>query len=151
MADGKLKRTPTKIMPFVDPEHVITHMLMRPGKYEQIQLWRGPEDKPGRFPPVKVEGYDAFPDPDKPMKNITDGWAWRAIQAGLTRRRTGKWKVEDIDVREINQRFVSLPCGLVWQMDIDWLVRSNPAADDPDLYLGFRLSRAACTQPVPFT
>ncbi|KAJ7262555.1 hypothetical protein C8J57DRAFT_1231919 [Mycena rebaudengoi] len=103
MADGKLKRTPTKIMPFVDPEHVITHMLMRPGKYEQIQLWRGPEDKPGRFPPVKVEGYDAFPDPDKPMKNITDGWAWRAIQAGLTRRRTGKWKVEDIDVREINQ------------------------------------------------
>ncbi|KAJ7246650.1 hypothetical protein C8J57DRAFT_1438153 [Mycena rebaudengoi] len=118
--DGKLKHTPSKIMPFVDPERVIAHMLMRPGKYDQLQLWRGPGDEPGRVSPTTAKDYDAFPDPDKPMKNITDGWAWRAIKAGLVRRRTGAWKVEDVDIRELNQRFVSLPCGLVWQMNIDW-------------------------------
>ncbi|KAJ7236616.1 hypothetical protein C8J57DRAFT_1088059 [Mycena rebaudengoi] len=75
MSDGKLKCTPSKIMPFVDPERVIAHMLMRPGKYDQLQLWRGPGDEHGRIPPTTAKGYDAFPDPDKPMKNITDSWA----------------------------------------------------------------------------
>ncbi|KAJ7756554.1 hypothetical protein B0H16DRAFT_1538396 [Mycena metata] len=120
MADGKLERTPVKIMPFVDPEQAIAHMLMRPGKYEQLQLWRSPGDEPGPADALHLEGYAAFPDPDKPMKNITDGWAWRALRAGLIRRRTGTWKVEDVDVKELNQRFVSLPCGLVWQINIDW-------------------------------
>ncbi|KAJ7291750.1 hypothetical protein C8J57DRAFT_948984, partial [Mycena rebaudengoi] len=123
MSDGKLKRTPTKIMPYVDPARAIAHRLARPGKYEQLQLWRGPGDAPGPTPPLNDHtGYDAFSDPDKPMKHISDGWAWRAISAGLTRRRTGDWKVEDVDVHELDQRFVSLPCGLVWQINIDWFV-----------------------------
>jgi hypothetical protein len=125
MSDGKLKRTPTKIMPYVDPARAIAHRLARPGKYEQLQLWRGPGDAPGPTPPLNDHtGYDAFSDPDKPMKHISDGWAWRAISAGLTRRRTGDWKVEDVDVHELDQRFVSLPCGLVWQINIDWFVSS---------------------------
>ncbi|KAJ7154970.1 hypothetical protein C8R43DRAFT_923002 [Mycena crocata] len=121
MADGKLKRTPVKIMPFVDPKRAIAHMLMRPGKYKQLQLWRSAGDAPGCVPPLdEVTGYEAFEDPDKPMKSVCDGWAWRAMRAGLIRRRTGDWKVEDVDVRELDQRFVSLPCGLVWQMNSDW-------------------------------
>jgi hypothetical protein len=55
-----------------------------------------------------------------PMTDIYDGWGWRAIQAGLERRRGGPWTVQDIWVTELDQRFVSLPCGLVWQMNIDW-------------------------------
>ena len=118
MADGKDKRTPSKIVPFVDPERGIAHMMMQPGKWDQIQEWRQPGDEPGRQPPIRLTGYAAFPNPDKPMHGIQDGWGWRAIQAGLVRRRTGNWEVNDLDV----QRFVSLPCGLVWQINIDWFV-----------------------------
>jgi hypothetical protein len=120
MATGKLKCTPIKIMPFVDPERAIAHILMQPGKYAQLQLWRSAADTPGPAQPLELTGFDAFKDPDKPMKGISDGWAWRAICAGLVRQRTGNWKIEDVDVRSLNQRFVSLPCGLAWQMNIDW-------------------------------
>lgn len=128
MSNGKLKRTPVKIMPFVDPERAIAHMLMRPGKYAQLQHWRLAGDAPGPAQPLELQGYDAFEDPDKPMKTISDGWAWRAIRAGLVRRRTGNWKIEDVDVRGLDQRFVALPCGLVWQMNIDWYVSTTPYA-----------------------
>jgi hypothetical protein len=92
MADGGLKRTPTKIMPFVDPQRAIAHMLMRPGEYEQLQLWRGAGDDPSPGCPAhatELRGYNAFPNPDKPMTHISDGWAGRAIRAGLVRRWTG--------------------------------------------------------------
>ncbi|TFK57760.1 hypothetical protein BDN72DRAFT_751677, partial [Pluteus cervinus] len=56
----------------------------------------------------------------QPMNDIYDGWGWRAIQAGLKRRWDGDWKLEDVDVKELEQQFVALPCGLVWQMNIDW-------------------------------
>ena len=56
------------------------------------------------------------------MTDIYDGWGWRTIQAGLDRQRGGKWTVQDVDVHELHQRFVSLPLGLVWQMNIDWYV-----------------------------
>ena len=46
------------------------------------------------------------------------------IQAGLERRRGGKWTIQDVDVHELHQRFVSLPLGLVWQMNIDWYINS---------------------------
>ena len=49
-----------------------------------------------------------------------DGWGWRTILAGLERRRTGKWDVEDVDVRNLHQQFVALPNGLVLQMNLDW-------------------------------
>jgi hypothetical protein len=70
-----------------------------------------------------TKGLAAFPDPSKPMMDIYDGWGWRAIQAGLERRRGGEWTIRDVDVRNLHQRFVSLPLGLVWQMNIDWYVK----------------------------
>ncbi|KIJ28204.1 hypothetical protein M422DRAFT_90591, partial [Sphaerobolus stellatus SS14] len=57
---------------------------------------------------------------DLPMKDIYDGWAWRAIQANLERRRGGRWTMEDVSINNISQRFVSLPCGLVLAINIDW-------------------------------
>ncbi|KAI0062605.1 hypothetical protein BV25DRAFT_1915767 [Artomyces pyxidatus] len=35
-------------------------------------------------------------------------------------RKPGQWNVEDVDVKGIHQRFVSLPCGLVFMVNIDW-------------------------------
>jgi hypothetical protein len=107
-------------LPYVEPEKAIQRMLLQPGKLAQINEWRGLGDEIGKVPPVAARGFDAFPDLSQPIKDVCDGWEWRTICAGLERRRNGKWTVEDVDVHEIDQRFVSLPCGLVWQMNIDW-------------------------------
>ncbi|KAJ7348718.1 hypothetical protein DFH08DRAFT_698508, partial [Mycena albidolilacea] len=90
------------------------------GKVSQWQEWRGPDDGAGKREPSKLKGYAAFPDPNKPMTDITDGWGWRAIQAGLERRRNGVWEVRDVDVLELKQQFVALPNGIVIQIHIDW-------------------------------
>jgi hypothetical protein len=123
LSDGTTKRTPTKILPYVPLKKAIQHLLLRPGKYEQLQQWRGDGDKPGRVQPLMARGLDAFPDPSKHMSDVYDGWGWRAIQAGLERRRGGAWTIQDVDVRNLHQRFVALPLGLVWQMNLDWYVR----------------------------
>ncbi|KAG2130249.1 hypothetical protein DEU56DRAFT_757923 [Suillus clintonianus] len=142
LSDGTTKRTPTKIVPYVPPEHALQQFLLRPGKWEQLQHWRGPGDEPSQVPPIPGRGFDSFRDPSKPMKDIYDGYGWRAIQAGLERRRGGRWEIQDVDVHELHQRFVSLPCGLVWQIDIDWfqavkeetiLVMVIPGPDKPSL------------------
>ena len=95
-------------------------MCLQPGKVAQWQEWRGPADVVGKREPSKLKGYAASTDLDKPMRDITDGWGWRAIQAGLERRRNGRWEIRDVDVCEVNQQFVALPNGLVVQINIDW-------------------------------
>lgn len=107
-------------MPFVPPERAIQRMCLQPGKVGQWQEWRRPTDVVGKREPSKLKDYAAFPDLDKPMTDITDGWGWRAIQAGLERRRNGRWEIRDVDVSELNQQFVALPNGLVVQINIDW-------------------------------
>ncbi|KAI3998325.1 hypothetical protein K525DRAFT_214799, partial [Schizophyllum commune Loenen D] len=105
MSDGKEKRTPRLTVPFVRPSSAIARKCLQPGKVAQWQQWRGTGDEPGVVSPSDVQGYDAFPDPDKPMTDVSDGWAWRAVMAGLYRRRSGSWEVRDVDVHEVNQRF----------------------------------------------
>ncbi|KAJ7051311.1 hypothetical protein C8F01DRAFT_1222141 [Mycena amicta] len=118
--NGTEKRTPTLTMPFAPPEKVIERMCLRPGKVQQWQHWRRPDDTVGICAPSTLQGMEAFDDPDKPMQDITDGWGWRAIQGGLERRRNGKWEVKDVDVKNLNQRFVAFPNGLVAQINVDW-------------------------------
>ncbi|TFK59319.1 hypothetical protein BDN72DRAFT_780904, partial [Pluteus cervinus] len=118
--DNGTKRQPVKTMPFVEPKKVVAQLLARRGKFKQLQLWRKPGDQPGHRAPQRTKGYDAFDDLNQPMNDVYDGWGWRAIQAGLERHWDGEWKLEDVDYRELNQQFVALPCGLVWQMNIDW-------------------------------
>jgi len=124
LADGKEKRTPIKILPYVRFTWAIQRILARPGKWEDFQHWRQPGDEPGQVPPQSFVDWESSFPPDRPMQDIYDGWAWRAIQANLERRRSGRWGVEDVSVTNIAQRFVSLPCGLVLAMNIDWCVRS---------------------------
>lgn len=89
-ADGKEKRTPCKIIPYVDPERIVACILLQPGKFEQLNEWRGPDDTPGQRPPTHLKGYEAFEGRlDEPIQDIYDAWGWRAMQAGLERRRTG--------------------------------------------------------------
>lgn len=122
LSDNSLKRTPVKVLSYVDPRKAIQRMLLRPGKLEQLQSWRSPGDDPQRIPPTTATGINAFTDASRRMNDIHDGYGWRMIQAGLKRQNGGKWEMEDVDVKNLNQRFVSLPCGLVWQINIDWYV-----------------------------
>ncbi|TFK63271.1 hypothetical protein BDN72DRAFT_803396 [Pluteus cervinus] len=119
-AEDHIKRVPVKTMPFVEPKNVVAHILSCQGKFDQLQLWRGPGDEPGERVFVDQEGYDAFEDLDRPMNDVYDGWGWRAIQAGLEQRWNGSWTLEEVNVHELAQQFVAFPCGLVWQMNIDW-------------------------------
>jgi len=123
LSNGSEKRCPVVVVPFVPPSKAIQRQCLQPGKVQQWQSWRGPDDLPARQAPLHQpkDGFDAFDNPFEPMKDITDGWGWRTIQAGLERRRRRSgWEVQDIDVHELSQRFVSLPNGLVFQMNIDW-------------------------------
>ncbi|KAL1713956.1 hypothetical protein EV715DRAFT_210517 [Schizophyllum commune] len=119
-ADRTEKRVPALTLPYVRPSTAIARMCLQPGKVEQWQRWRREEDTPGRTSPSLAKGYDSFEDPTKPMYDVTDGWRWRAVMAGLQRQRDGVWNVDDVDVRGLNQRFVSLPNGLMLQINIDW-------------------------------
>ncbi|KAJ7358085.1 hypothetical protein DFH08DRAFT_1042899 [Mycena albidolilacea] len=119
LLSGAEKRTPILTLPFVPPERAIQRMCLQPGKVAQWQEWRRPDDSAGRKEPSKLKGYAAFPDPNKPMTDITDGWGWRAIQAGLERRQNGVWEVWDVDVLELKQQFVALPNGIIIQINID--------------------------------
>lgn len=122
LSNGKTKRVPSKILPRVSLIDMLQQILMRPGKYEEFQHWRNPGDEPGPAAPLvpPASGYDAFFDPTTRIYDIYDGWGWRTIQAGLERHRTGRWGVEDVDVHNVHQRFVSLPCGLVFIITVDW-------------------------------
>ncbi|KAJ7434622.1 hypothetical protein FB451DRAFT_1063278 [Mycena latifolia] len=120
LASGVEKRTPNLTLPFVAPEKAIQRMCLQPGKVAQWQEWRRPEDTVGKREPSTLTGYAAFEDLDKPMTDISDGWGWRAVQAGLQRRRNGRWEIRDVDVLELKQQFVALPNGLIGQINIDW-------------------------------
>ena len=125
LSNGRVKRVPTRVLSCANVEKMLGIILMKPGKMAELQHWRVPgKDEPGRVPPMAepLDGYDAFADLDVRLFDVYDGWVWRTIQAGLERRRHGaaRWGVEDVDVRELNQRFVSLPCGLLLCINIDW-------------------------------
>ncbi|CDO77902.1 hypothetical protein BN946_scf184624.g1 [Trametes cinnabarina] len=103
--------------------NVLQRYFLRPGKYAQLNAWRGAQDQPGQCEPsetIRRPELGDFDDPEARISDVFDALGWRMIQAGLERRRSGRWGVEDVDVNQIHQRFVSLPCGLVFQIFIDW-------------------------------
>lgn len=119
------KRVPNKVLSTCPIIPQLQRILRRPGKYEEFQHWRregDAADEPGRGAPDSSKGYEAFPDPKFRLNDVSDGWAWRAVQAGLSRRRGRQSEVEDVDTSNLNQRFVKLPNGLLLMINIDWYV-----------------------------
>jgi hypothetical protein len=125
---SRTRRVPTKVLSYTSPEKAMQHLLLRPGKYEQFQLWRTGDDQPAEVPPLQHTGLAAFDDLDRPMSDIYDGWMWKAAQSGLKRRKGGPWTIQDVDVLNVKQRFVALPCGLQVQLNLDWYVLRTAAA-----------------------
>ena len=119
-SEGKTKRIPVKVIPTTALIDSIVRMAARPGKLDDWDKWRGDNDLPGPVPPAEHDDWKGWEDPNYHMFDMMDGWGWRCIAAGLERRRGGEWGVEDIDVQDVQQRFVALPNGLVLQINIDW-------------------------------
>ncbi|KAG2123991.1 hypothetical protein DEU56DRAFT_692148, partial [Suillus clintonianus] len=106
----------------------LAHLLMRPGKWEELQHWQKDGDHEPA-PPITREEWYTEKDVNEPLTDIYDGWMWRSLRTGIVRQWDSKnLKVNDIDVQKLNQRFVSLKCGLVVHINIDWfrsLKRAN--------------------------
>ena len=125
-ARGAEKRTPTKIMPYNSIKDSIARLLRRPGIWEKCQLWRKNGDH-GPSEPMTTEEYDESLGMDDVLNDIHDGYGWRSIPAFLERR----WDPYRRDVEDVNmfagrpRRFVSLPCGLLVAINIDWYGYSN--------------------------
>lgn len=77
------------------------------------------------MPPIRLTGYTAFEDKLQPLRDIHDGWGWRSVQAGLERQIQGSGSIEDVDVMNLDQRFVALPLGLMLMINIDWCTLSD--------------------------
>jgi hypothetical protein len=100
----------------------LRRLLMRPGKYNELQHWQGESDH-GPSPPISLDQFmqSLHLDPNKPLKDLVDGWKWRSYQVGTCRT----WYRKEKKVRDesgTDQSFVSLPCGLVFQLLLDWYV-----------------------------
>ncbi|KAJ2994175.1 hypothetical protein NUW54_g7598 [Trametes sanguinea] len=100
-SDGKTRRVPVKVLATTSPKAAIQRLLLRPAA-------------------VSIEDWAGSMDDDYRMFDMHDGWGWNAIRAGLKRRQGGPWGVVDVDVEELNQRFVALPNGLVLIFNLDW-------------------------------
>ncbi|EIW86287.1 hypothetical protein CONPUDRAFT_68842 [Coniophora puteana RWD-64-598 SS2] len=60
LANGQLKHTPVKTVPYIPLECAIQLLLLRPGKWEQLQHWRGPGNQLGPCLPSIATGYNVF-------------------------------------------------------------------------------------------
>jgi hypothetical protein len=89
----------------------LIHFFMHLGKWDEVHAWMKEDDK-GPVAPISREEWLAKLDMHKPLEDITDGWFWRSIPAGLDRiwnsdRRT----VDDVDIHRLHQHHISLDCG----------------------------------------
>ena len=137
LTHGDLKRTPRRILPTAPITWMLQRFLLRPGKFEELQHWRMPGiDDVGEVEPMEEpeDPLDAYEDPYWCLGDITDGWRWRTVSWGLERRKVSSavstWGVEDVLVHEKRQRYVSLPCGLLFSINIDWCVYVLPILSD---------------------
>ncbi|KAG2338157.1 hypothetical protein BDR05DRAFT_952144 [Suillus weaverae] len=119
------KRVPFKVMPVTSLKMALARLLMHPGKWDELQHWQGEEDHdPG--PPISCDEWYTTTDRNAPLNDIYDRWKWRSIPTGVAR----KWdprrmKVNDYDVNNLHQRFISLKCGIIVHINIDCPTEPN--------------------------
>ncbi|OSD04070.1 hypothetical protein PYCCODRAFT_1444205 [Trametes coccinea BRFM310] len=120
-SNGKTRQVPIKVLATTSPISSIQHLLLRPRKHVELNHWRsGLADDPRHKPPINMEDWVGSVDKEHRLFDMHDGWGWNAIRAGIQRRQGGLWGVTDVDVKELNQRFVALPNGLVLILNLDW-------------------------------
>ena len=157
LTGGKCKRTPLRVLPTAPIIPILQRFLLRPGKYQEFQHWRlSGIDEAREVPPMEApeDPLDAYDNVYWVLGDITDGWGWRAVAWGLERRKVSsavsQWGVDDVLVEEKRQRFVSLPCGLLFSINIDWYVHAPlPSSELVHSLPGSpQLNARALTQPA---
>lgn len=117
---GTDKRTPIRSMPAASIKKAIANLLMRPGKWGEMQHWRRDSDH-GPSDPISLQEWSEMLDPLQPLKDIQDGWMWRSLTTGFQRTWNLKThQLRDTEVRRIAHRFVCFPGGIVIHFNIDW-------------------------------
>ncbi|VDC05126.1 unnamed protein product [Peniophora sp. CBMAI 1063] len=131
ISNQKTKRVPAKLLPTMKLESCIRRLLARPGKYQMLRRSlrhiddHDPDASPLALPPPDSL-LDAFPNGDVRLRDISDGCGLRSLAADLVRKRVPKEesgdRVKDTpkEGRQRTRRFISLPCGLVLMINIDW-------------------------------
>lgn len=122
LASGSQRRVSTMTYPFASPIAWLRHMLSLPGVSELMQNWRDGDNDQGLSAPITGEEWMRDVDIDKPIGDISEGWGWRSTLAGLERRRDPRTgNIVDKSVLEQPIRFVSLPFGISFSLNTDWL------------------------------
>lgn len=120
LSDGTSKKVPLRTVPFASLRKAIANMLNRPMKWEEINHWRQPGDT-GPALPVSREEFYANLDTSRPLCDIYDGWLWRSLKTGFVRTwDPRRLVVTDVDVKQLDTRFVNLTCGIVIHCNLDW-------------------------------
>lgn len=117
---GRLKRTPLKLLPYSSLLGYVQRMLLRPGKAEEVEHWRTPEDLVPR-PPISQNEWLLLTDSEKELQDIHDGSAWRSIEADIRH-------VIDVDSCTMRTepktssrlQVVSWWLSLLFTMNVDW-------------------------------
>ncbi|KAG9080901.1 hypothetical protein FS749_007867 [Ceratobasidium sp. UAMH 11750] len=93
LADGTLKRTPTKSFPYSSVIRALGRLLSRVGIADFMQHWRRPGDEPIDDhippPPEPEEWFNRVGLNDR-FGDITEAWLWRSQRTGLRRRYDGQ-------------------------------------------------------------
>ncbi|KZV63186.1 hypothetical protein PENSPDRAFT_758171 [Peniophora sp. CONT] len=125
-ASRGVQRYPLKVLAYYPLTRALRLFFRRPGKWEECQAWRKEgdhwqQDEP-RPPPMSYEEWRDGLREGQLLSDIHDGWIWRLLRANMKRVwRPETREVDDVDVENLNLRFVSLPCGLVFGIFVDWL------------------------------
>ncbi|QRW24938.1 Transposase family Tnp2 protein [Rhizoctonia solani] len=91
LANGTIKRSPSKSFPYIPLPAALGCLLSRPGMSKLCQHWRNnnnPNDEPTENPTRPqdpVEWFNNMP-VNQQFSDISKGWGWRAHATGLTQQ-----------------------------------------------------------------
>ncbi|CEL60097.1 similar to KIAA0564 protein [Rhizoctonia solani AG-1 IB] len=121
LADGTMKRTPTKSFPYNSLPAAISRILSRRGMVELIQHWRRDDDVPVEYDvPCPLDAADWYERVDLHtlFGDITEAWGWESVGTGLRRTFDGENYV-DVPTHDDPLSLSRLPLGLNLGMNMD--------------------------------
>ncbi|QRV96764.1 hypothetical protein RhiJN_24782 [Ceratobasidium sp. AG-Ba] len=118
LATGERRRVSNLTYPTGSIIAWLKRMFLQPGIAELMQSWRTQAEDTEEFtPPISADEWVEARDPNEPLGDISEGYAWRERHAGL---REGGILVYDDTELDPPVRFSSLPFGILLSMNTDW-------------------------------
>ncbi|QRW04041.1 hypothetical protein RhiLY_03040 [Ceratobasidium sp. AG-Ba] len=119
LATGERRRVSNLTYPTGSIIAWLKRMFLQPGIAELMQSWRTRAEDTEEFTrPISADEWLEACDPNEPLGDISEGYAWRERHAGL--REGGNLVYDDTEL-DPPVRFSSLPFGISLSMNTDWL------------------------------